>query len=605
MNLFSLMSFLACISYLYLGIRSYRADRNLPLNRSMLYVCISIAIWAFAYTFIYPAETAETCAWWYRFSLLGWGTIPAVSLYLFLVLTGYVEAITRRLLGLLLVVPAAACIILANIFVITPGLFTRVPHGWVAVYDITSMWIWIYVFYYCSFFGAGFVMLLVWGRHTHIKREKKQAGIIITTVMISLVFSSVFDNILPILGIVRFPLIAPIVIMIWVFGTWYAIVKYRFMSLSTAIAADEVIASMRDLLVLADYRGVILQMNPHARGLLGYGEPEISGKSIREIMEGKWAFLGEGGFPGELGEGDNNFEVDFRTSGGDLIPVELSASAFRDREGDLMGVAFVGHDLREAKKLGEMLRMAERDMKMAARLQADLLPTRYPDSGEWDMHHVFLPVASVSGDFYDFYETEGRLSGVGLFDVSGHGVSSGLITIIAKSILFRAYTLHAGESLGRIVTLANRELVREIGHIDNYITGIMLRLRGDIVEYVNAGHTELLRKRGDAGVVEQVRPRDRDVKGPFLGIPDLARDYAQVNFKTRSGDRILLYSDSMLETTDGEGEQFGIERLMAAFEHAPSEDPRDILNHLVGEIRVFAGGKPFMDDLTAILLERK
>ena len=106
-------------------------------------------------------------------------------------------------------------------------------------------------------------------------------------------------------------------------------------------------------------------------------------------------------------------------------------------------------------------------------------------------------------------------------------------------------------------------------------------------------------------MVEQVRPRDRDVKGPFLGIPDLARDYAQVNFKTKSGDRILLYSDSMLETTDGEGEQFGIERLMAAFEHAPSEDPRDILNHLVGEIRVFAGGKPFTDDLTAILLERK
>ena len=76
MNIFTLLSFFAFICYVYLGIQSFRMDRRSALNRSMLYVCASLSIWALAYTFLYTAETAEAASHWYRFSLFGWGLHP-------------------------------------------------------------------------------------------------------------------------------------------------------------------------------------------------------------------------------------------------------------------------------------------------------------------------------------------------------------------------------------------------------------------------------------------------------------------------------------------------------------------------------------------------
>jgi len=284
MNILSLLSFTAFISYVYLGLRTWLRDRRSPLNRAMLIVCASIAIWALSYTFIYPSLGVETTVSWYRLSVIGWGTIPSVALYLFLLLTGYVRYLSRAMLLVVLVAPALACVVLANLLVVDPSIFRKVPGGWVAVFDITSPWIWIYVFYYCVWFGTGFIMLLVWARRTTLRREKKQARIIVGTVLVSLVLSSVFDNLFPVLGIVRFPMIAPIAILIWVTGTWYAIVRYRFMSLSTAVAADEIITRMQDLMILADPQGRILQVNPHALALLECKESDIAGRYVTEIM---------------------------------------------------------------------------------------------------------------------------------------------------------------------------------------------------------------------------------------------------------------------------------------------------------------------------------
>ena len=530
-----------------------------------------------------------------------------MSLYLFLILTGYDESVPRPILYVLLITPAIACIVLASIFVVQPSLFRPVTNGWVAVYDITSVWIWVYIFYYCSYFGTGLFLIIAWGMRSRLRRERRQARIIISTVIVSLLLSSIFDNLLPVLGIIRFPLIAPIAIMVWMLGTWYAIIKYRLMSLSTAIAADKVIARMQDLLLLSDYRGRILQMNRHACRLLGYEEKDAAGMTLGDIMAGEEDFIGENDSLSPVKEKEKSFEVNFRTVGGELIPVALSASEFRDPEGDLIGVAFVGHDLREAKKLEEMYKTAERDMRMAARVQEGLYPGKYPSAGGWDISHVFAPAAMVSGDFYDFYERNGRFSGVGLFDVSGHGISSGLITIIARSIVDRAYSSNYKEKLNRVMEIANRELIREIGNIDIYVTGIILRYSeaDGFMEYVNAGHTDLIRKSGSTKKVTLVKPRDEDVKGLFLGVKEMEDAYRQVKFSTSPGDQLLLYSDCLIEAVGPGGDQYGLDRLMETFSRAPEGQAKAVLDFITSDLRRFMDGKPLQDDLTVILLRRE
>ena len=83
--------------------------------------------------------------------------------------------------------------------------------------------------------------------------------------------------------------------------------------------------------------------------------------------------------------------------------------------------------------------IADRDMKMAINVQRSLFPNK-PINTEWDIAIMFKPMSGVSGDFYDFYEARGGgLNGVGLFDVSGHGIASGLITMLAKTIIGRQF----------------------------------------------------------------------------------------------------------------------------------------------------------------------
>lgn len=81
----------------------------------------------------------------------------------------------------------------------------------------------------------------------------------------------------------------------------------------------------------------------------------------------------------------------------------------------------------------------EEELELASNIQKSYLPNKIPEFKNWDLAYYFRPMSSVSGDFYDFYHDQKELWGFGLFDVSGHGISSGLITMIAKSIIFRHF----------------------------------------------------------------------------------------------------------------------------------------------------------------------
>lgn len=288
-----------------------------------------------------------------------------------------------------------------------------------------------------------------------------------------------------------------------------------------------------------------------------------------------------------------------------MIPVRMSGSAIRDREGDLLGIVFVGYDLRETRKLLEMQSSIDQDMEMAAHVQAGILPSHPPVSSEWDLFFIFKPVTPVSGDFYDFYESGNALQGVAMFDVSGHGVSAGLITMIAKSIVFRVFKNSERFPLNNLLERVNDELIKEIGHLENFLTGVMLRFKGDTVEYVNAGHTQLLCKRAADGLVSIVNREDADFRGPFLGVPDMKTKFKMMAFTVATGDQVLLYSDALIEARGEDNKHYGLARLMEAFRNAPAALSEDTADYIMQDVKKFLGDKLFRDDLTVILLTRK
>lgn len=264
-------------------------------------------------------------------------------------------------------------------------------------------------------------------------------------------------------------------------------------------------------------------------------------------------------------------------------------------------------ELQEAnEKLAEAYEAMSRDMKMAVSVQENFLPMKSVEFAGWDIAFYFKPMSGVSGDFFDFYERDGNLLGVSLFDVSGHGVASGLLTMVAKSILHKNFHENSSSRLAVVVQKANEDLIGEIGDLGYYMSGIVLRFQGNIVEYVNAAHVDLLLRRYSSDV-RAVRSEKKEFKGNFLGLEAMRDRFSTVQFKIETGDALLLCTDGLVECCDPEGRQYDIERLQEVFANAPiDESARAMLDFILADFHAFAGkSEGFRDDITLLIIKRR
>lgn len=124
--------------------------------------------------------------------------------------------------------------------------------------------------------------------------------------------------------------------------------------------ADNIIKSMIDALVIVDSDAKIKTLNPATLKMLGYREKELIGKPVGVILEEEEAFKGTR-FKKLLKRGFiTNSEMTWKTRSGGQIPVNFSGSAMRDRDGRLLGIVGVAHDMRERKKAEDAIRKSQK-----------------------------------------------------------------------------------------------------------------------------------------------------------------------------------------------------------------------------------------------------
>jgi serine phosphatase RsbU (regulator of sigma subunit) len=248
----------------------------------------------------------------------------------------------------------------------------------------------------------------------------------------------------------------------------------------------------------------------------------------------------------------------------------------------------------------------KKDLTLAASLQSSFLLNRQPAYARFDIATLYQPWSEVSGDFFDFYEDCAELRGAGLFDVSGHGVSSGLLTLLAKSIITRNFNSHRTENLSVIMEHVNRDLIAEIGKIDNYVTGILLRFAEDHVEYVNCAHPDIVFRSGSSGRVGRILDRMGDnYRSLVLGVEGIDQPFPSVSLKLGKGDCLFLYTDCIIETKDEEGNFYDEARIMDAMKRAPGGSAQAVLDFIMKDFSAFRGKTQVKDDLTVICIMAK
>ncbi len=255
-------------------------------------------------------------------------------------------------------------------------------------------------------------------------------------------------------------------------------------------------------------------------------------------------------------------------------------------------------------EISDMQRTMSNDLRLATNVQKRLLPSSPPVSDSWDIAWAYLPMAGISGDFFDFYHDRNRLGGMGIFDVSGHGVSSGLITTIAKSIVTRHFLEDRGSSLSYAMQKINEEFFQELHHVGHYLTGILVSFDNNSLRYVNAAHpSPLLLREGQA-----VSLHDTFTQIPYgtiLGAFESGAVYQEIPFETHKDDVLVFYTDGYTDSTNPDDEPYGTDRALEALQSAGAGTSRAVVDHLVADLQRYRSGHSLADDLTLLVIRRK
>ncbi len=242
-------------------------------------------------------------------------------------------------------------------------------------------------------------------------------------------------------------------------------------------------------------------------------------------------------------------------------------------------------------------REIEMEFELAGNIQQGILP-RTPFYYEGIKISAFYrAMGQVGGDFYDIFHMKGGYLGVLIADASGHGMPAAFITALAKISFNEAIQRHLFPS--DIFRQVNIELIEAI-KTDDFATAFFLVIGPTFdVMYGNASHQKALVIRSADG-----RMQEWDTNGLFVGsLPAANSMYEDKQDMLDYGDRVLLYTDGLVEIRNEQGETFGdirLKNLAVETMSLPLEEAKD---RIISRWSEFAGKSPQADDVTLVIVE--
>lgn len=238
------------------------------------------------------------------------------------------------------------------------------------------------------------------------------------------------------------------------------------------------------------------------------------------------------------------------------------------------------------------------EMEVAKRIQTSLLP-RTKFVGGYEVAAVMVPADEVGGDYFDVIESSPGETWVAIGDVSGHGVESGLIMMMAQTSVFSTVNRAGGQKPSQVLREVNQVLKKNISRLgtDRYMTCMALQLLPDRINFAGK-HQDLFIYRARSGTVEVV-----STDGVWLGIVDDIGDLlADDTRPIEPDDVVLLFTDGVTEAMNGNRQLFGDDRLRQALARTAHLDPDAIVRTVVREVTGFM--TRHSDDITVVALKR-
>jgi phosphoserine phosphatase RsbU/P len=288
---------------------------------------------------------------------------------------------------------------------------------------------------------------------------------------------------------------------------------------------------------------------------------------------------------------------------GNLADLRLVAGANIEPIGFLIFLAFLGYLAAHRIFANEEHLLAiNKELQIANQIQSSILPRDVPHIAGLEIVARYVPMSAVAGDFYDFLVVDDRRIGVLIADVTGHGVPAALIASMLK-VAFVGQAAHA-EDPARVLAGLNRALCGKFE--EHFVTAayVFIDLDRFVLRYAGAGHPPLLLAPRTNSRGRDAESREVEANGLMLGLfPEAA--YSSVEIPLDAGDRVLLFTDGILEAMNSAREEFGKSRVKK-FLAASSSSASHLADGLLLELRHWSGAeakRAHDDDITLLVLD--
>lgn len=260
------------------------------------------------------------------------------------------------------------------------------------------------------------------------------------------------------------------------------------------------------------------------------------------------------------------------------------------------------------EKLRGLYESLDRDLIEARSLQMSLVRERHQHCNHGEISLLLRPSGPVGGDMVGFFDIAPGYKGLYSLDVSGHGVTSALLTARLSGLL-------SGNSTEQNLAIAqgpDGNFGRDPGNVAKAMNTLMLS-ELETERYFTLAYAEIALETGHLRMVQAGHPhpmiqhRDGSVSmigtgGMPIGLLDMA-DYTSFEAQLKPGERLLLMSDGITECPNSQGDELESEGLAKMLEKLKDMRGNALLDALMWELGRWHGSEEFPDDVSCALFE--
>ncbi|OHD16836.1 MAG: hypothetical protein A2Y34_15110 [Spirochaetes bacterium GWC1_27_15] len=260
--------------------------------------------------------------------------------------------------------------------------------------------------------------------------------------------------------------------------------------------------------------------------------------------------------------------------------------------------------IKSIKLYQDRLLSAEREkkeMEVASRIQTSLLPSEVK-SKYYNISAIMIPAEKVGGDYYDIIvgETEDKLW-FGIGDVSGHGLVSGLIMMMAQTafntVLLNDPKISTSDLIKRVNKVLYQNIRRRLAESHFMTISFMVIDNFGDIKYAGA-HLDILIYRNKTKEIERVQ-----TTGIWLGlVEDLDNKILENSLKMEKDDTMLLYTDGLIEARNKNNELYDMNRFINKFREIGQKSVLEIREEIIADVKSFISKQD--DDISLVVIKK-